>query len=78
MPQNWSLEVHAGTCTCTWLSPGGHSSGGRALTAKSQRSLVQSRVAAGFSQLSKKVFSSLTNVHVHVHWCMNTLRATTS
>ena len=34
MPQNWSMEVHAGTCTCTWLSPGGPSSGGRALAAK--------------------------------------------
>ena len=46
-----------------WLSPGGHSSGGRALTVLSQRPLVQSQVAAGFSQFSKNIAKPFHHVH---------------
>ena len=45
-----------------WLSPGGHSSGGRALT---ERPLVQSRVAAGFSRFSK-IFLSLFIMYMYI------------
>jgi len=51
----WHIRSDTENCE-GWLSPG-HSSGGRAL---SQRPLVQSRVAAGFSQFSK-ILPSLTS-----------------
>ncbi len=44
-----------------WLSPGGYSSGGRALTALSQRPSVQSRVAAGFSEFLQKIFKAFSS-----------------
>ena len=46
-----------------WLSPGGHSSGGTALTAK-VRGLVQSWVATGFSQFPKNIPKPFHHVHV--------------
>ena len=49
-----------------WLSPGGHSSGGGALTAKVRgpRAPVQSRVAAGFSQFSKNILKPFLTYNV--------------
>ena len=49
-----------------WLSPGGHSSGGRALhDSLSQRPPVQSQVAAGFSQFSKNIPEPFHHVHLY-------------
>ena len=51
-----------------YLSPGGHSSCGRAL--------IQSRMSAGISQFSKNIPKPFHHVHVHVqysiHWTHTT------
>ena len=76
---------YARDCSCTyiqhiqsdiencegWLSPGGHSSGGRALTAKVRGPRFNPKfMAAGFLQFSKNFPKPFNHVHVHVHMHM--------